>query len=111
MKHRLPHPARRGRSPLGLSLILVLMSLGSALCVRAAELKTATEPWVPLFNGQDLTGWKIVALTNPAPAVVEDGAVVLRQRINTKEHTFVASEREYARFHLGTRCQGRSRLQ
>ena len=53
-----------------------------------------------LFNGQDLTGWKIVALTNPAPAVVEDGAMVLRQRINTIEHTFVASEREYDDFIL-----------
>jgi hypothetical protein len=76
------------------------MLQGSALCLEAAELKTAAEPWVSLFNGRDLTGWKIVALTNPAPAVVEDGAMVLRQRINTKEHTFVASEHEYDDFIL-----------
>jgi hypothetical protein len=72
----------------------------SALCLGAAESKTNDAPWVSLFNGRDLTGWKIVALTNPAPAVVEDGAMVLRQRINTKEHTFVASEREYENFIL-----------
>ena len=66
----------------------------------AAEPKTAAEPWVSLFNGRDLTGWKIVALTNPAPAVVEDGVMVLRQRTNTIEHTFVASEREYDDFIL-----------
>ena len=75
--------------------LLAVGLLASALCLRAADPNTADEPWVPLFNGRDLTGWKIVALTNPAPAVVEDGAMVLRQRINTTEHTFVASEREY----------------
>ena len=66
------------------------VSLGSALCLGAAESKIADEPLVSLFNGQDLTGWKIVALTNPAPVLVEDGAMVLRQRNNTVEHTFAA---------------------
>jgi len=37
--------------------------------------------------------------------VVEDGAMVLRQRINTKEHTFVASEREYQDFILELEVQ------
>jgi hypothetical protein len=85
------------RSP-GSAQNLILASL--ALSLGAAEPKPADGPWVSLFNGQDLTGWKIVALTNPAPAVVEDGAMVLRQRINTREHTFVASEREYDDFIL-----------
>ncbi|MCX6930015.1 MAG: DUF1080 domain-containing protein, partial [Verrucomicrobia bacterium] len=80
--------------------LLAVGLLGSALCLGAAEPKTAAEPWVSLFNRQDLTGWKIVALTNPASAVVEDGAMVLRQRINTVEHTFVASERAYDDFIL-----------
>jgi hypothetical protein len=57
-------------------------------------------PWLPLLNGRDLGGWKVVALTNPAPAVVEDGAIVLRQRVNTVEHTFLASDREYDDFIL-----------
>ena len=84
----------------GLAQAVALVSLSSALCLGAAEPKTADAPWVSLFNGRDLTGWKIVALTNPAPAVVEDGAMVLRQRLNTVEHTFVASEREYDDFIL-----------
>ena len=60
----------------------------------------ADTPWVTLFNGTDLTGWKIVALTNPAPAVIEDGAMLLRQRTNTLEHTFVATEKKYRDFIL-----------
>jgi hypothetical protein len=80
--------------------LLAVGLLGSALCLGAAEPKTAAEPWVSLFNGRDLAGWIIVALTNPAPAVVKDGAMVLRQRSNTIEHTFVASERKYDDFIL-----------
>jgi hypothetical protein len=93
-------PIKRERWSLKVIQTMALVSLGSALCLGAAEPKAAAEPWVSLFNGRDLTGWKMVALTNPAPAVVEDGAMVLRQRINTIEHTFVASEREYDDFIL-----------
>ncbi len=57
-------------------------------------------PWVSLFNGTDLDGWRIVALADPAPAVVEGGAMVLRQRENTVEHTFVTSEKKYRNFIL-----------
>ena len=81
-------------------LLLAVGLLTSSLCLTAAESNTAAAPWVSLFNGRDFTGWKIVALTNPAPAVVEDGVMVLRQRSNTVEHTFVASEREYDDFIL-----------
>ena len=79
---------------------LALVSLSSALCLGAAESKPAAEPWVSLFNGFDFTGWKIVALLNPAPAVVEDGAMVLRQRRNTTEHTFVTSRQKFSDFIL-----------
>ena len=75
--------------------ILLGLSLALTLSVRAED-----APWVTLFNGHDLTGWKIVALTNPAPAVVEDGAMVLRQRPGTIEHTFVTSEKKYGDFIL-----------
>ena len=56
--------------------------------------------WRSLFNGESLDGWKIVALRDPAPAIVEDGVMVLRQRINTVEHTFVTSEEKYGDFIL-----------
>lgn len=74
--------------------------LVSASCLVSAETETKTVPWVSLFNGRDLTGWEIVSLTDPAPAVVEDGVMVLRQRINTKEHTFVTSVQDYKDFIL-----------
>jgi Domain of Unknown Function (DUF1080) len=61
---------------------------------------SATEPWVSIFNGKDLSGWKVIALENPAPAAIEDGELVLRQRIKTKEHTFVATQAEYGNFIL-----------
>lgn len=57
-------------------------------------------PWKSLFNSTDLDGWKIVARSDPAPAVVEEGVMVLRQRINTAEHTFVTSEKKYGDFIL-----------
>jgi hypothetical protein len=75
--------------------ILLLLVLAFPLAGRAAD-----APWITLFNGHDFTGWKIVALTNPAPAVVEDGAMLLRQRTNTIEHTFVTSEQKYGDFIL-----------
>ena len=78
--------------------LVVFASLNSSLCQGAAEPTPAAEPWVSLFNGFDFTGWKIVALSSPAPAVVEDGAMVLRQRRNTTEHTFVASRQKYSDF-------------
>ena len=74
--------------------IQILLLLFSA-SVRAEEV-----PWIALFNGTNFAGWKLVALTNPAPAVVEDGAMVLRQRTNTVEHTFVASVEKYRDFIL-----------
>jgi glucose/arabinose dehydrogenase len=74
---------------------LLLLSLALTLSARAAD-----APWISLFNGRDLTGWKIVAKSDPANAVVEDGVMVLRQRPNTIEHTFVTSEKKYGDFIL-----------
>ncbi len=78
-----------------LSMIVAYSIISSGSYVSGQE-----APWVNLFNGKDLEGWKIVARSDPAPAVVEDGAMVLRQRINTSEHTFVASEKKYRDFIL-----------
>ncbi len=60
----------------------------------------AEAPWVSLFNGRDFTDWKMVGPANLAPAVVEDGAMVLRQRPKTPEHTFVTSQQSYSNFIL-----------
>jgi hypothetical protein len=74
---------------------ILLLALAASSIGRAAD-----APWTTLFNGTDLTGWRIVALTDAAPVIVEDGALVLRQRTNTVEHTFVATERTYGDFIL-----------
>jgi Domain of Unknown Function (DUF1080) len=79
---------------------LAFASLGLAGCMSAEEAKKSDEPWVSLFNGRDLSGWKRIALADPGPVVVEDGEMVLRQRVNTKEHSFVASELDYEDFIL-----------
>lgn len=68
------------------------------ILVRAQS--PANPPWISLFNGQNYTGWKIVGPANLAPAEIEDGAMLLRQRINTAEHTFVSSKEKYGDFIL-----------
>lgn len=78
-----------------MQILRLLVPLALPLLALAEE-----APWVSLFNGADLSGWKIVALKDPASVVVEDGAMVLRQRINTIEHTFIATEARYGDFIL-----------
>jgi len=65
--------------------ILVKKRMLLLLLLLSASAQAVEVPWITLFNGVDLTGWKIVALTNPATAVIEDGAMVLRQRANTTD--------------------------
>jgi len=57
-------------------------------------------PFTELFNGRDLTGWNLVGPSELAPVVVEHGEVVLRQRRNTPEHTFLATQQRYGDFIL-----------
>lgn len=85
--------------PLFLSLLAACL-LTPAADLHSAEPQATAVPWVSLFNGKDLSGWKIVALANRGTAVVEDGELLLRQQINTPEHTFVVSENAYQDFIL-----------
>jgi Domain of Unknown Function (DUF1080) len=86
-----------------LPLLFVFPSIGCLAVtypLRAAESTHVAIPWVSLFNGRDLSGWKMIALNDPASAEIEDGMMVLRQRPNTAEHTFLASEASYGDFIL-----------
>ena len=76
------------------STLLALLLLG-ILSGHAAD-----TPWIWLFNGTNLSGWKIVGPTNPAPVEVADGMIVLRQRNQTFEHTFLATENNYTNYIL-----------
>ena len=75
--------------------ILLCLPLCLTLSVRAGQ-----APWVSLFNGRDYSGWKLVGPANLAPAEIVEGAMVLRQRVNTAEHTFVVCERTFRDFIL-----------
>ncbi len=71
------------------------------LAVTAAHAQSpAAAPWVSLFNGKNYSGWKLLGPKNLAPAEIEDGAMLLRQRTNTVEHTFVTSTKKYGDFIL-----------
>ncbi|RXK56328.1 DUF1080 domain-containing protein [Oleiharenicola lentus] len=56
--------------------------------------------WQQLFNRADLTGWNIIGPAELAPIVVERGEIVLRQRRNTPEHTFLVTQQRYGDFIL-----------
>ena len=77
------------------AMLSMLFAIAGCLPAVAAD-----PPWVTLFNGHDFTGWEIVALSDPAPTMVVDGQMVLRQRIDTKQHTFVRSAEKYRDFIL-----------
>lgn len=57
-------------------------------------------PWISLLNGRDLSGWNIVGPAALAPIVAENKEIVLRQRRNTPEHTFLATQQRYSDFIL-----------
>jgi hypothetical protein len=54
-------------------------------------------PWEPLFNGKDLTGWKV--LNGTAPYVVTDGAIVGTATAGSP-NSFLATEKTYGDFIL-----------
>ncbi len=63
----------------------------------------AKEPWISLFNGQNLGGWSIVG--SDAKAWVEDSAIVCHMVCNTPEHTFVRTNGKYGDFIFETDCK------
>src|SRR3954462_4702393 len=54
-------------------------------------------PWEKLFNGKDLSGWKV--LNGKAPYVVKDGAIVGTAAPDTP-NTFLATEKTFGDFIL-----------
>jgi hypothetical protein len=52
-------------------------------------------PWEPLFNGKDLSGWKV--LNGTAPYTVVDGAIV-GSTVAGSPNSFLATEREFGDF-------------
>ena len=72
-----------------------LFVLVSVLGVRAGEAKNREDGFVPLFNGQDLSGWKQFAGKDKT-WIVEDGAIVCLGNGGG----WLGTERDYADFEL-----------
>jgi len=54
--------------------------------------------WESLFNGKDLTHWKLVGANGVAE--IKDSAITCHMTSNTKEHTFVCTEEKFDNFIL-----------
>ena len=66
-----------------------------AFVVGLAAARLAAGPWEPLFNGSDLTGWKVVNGT--APYVVADGAIT-GTTVTGSPNSFLVTEKTYGDF-------------
>ncbi len=65
--------------------------LGSSLSIA----QLIAGPWEPLFNGKDLSGWKI--LNGHAPYTVKDGAIV-GTTVADSPNSFLGTEKSYGDF-------------
>lgn len=74
---------------------LAVLSLGLALA--RLSLPASAGEWQPLFNGQDLSGWKLV--NGQAPFTVENGMIVGTTVVGSP-NSFLATEKSYGDFIL-----------
>jgi hypothetical protein len=79
-------------------------SILGALLASALSTVAAEAPWRDLFNGRDLTGWKIVSGKPAARAYVESGEMVGHMVRGTPEHTFFCTEEKFDDFILEVDC-------
>ncbi len=70
------------------------------LLIATLAAGAAEAPWRPLFNGRDLTGWKIVGATPKAGTYIDEGALTGHMLRGTPEHTFFATEESFGDFIL-----------
>ena len=83
--------------PLPRLLFLLLATAVAAFCADSP-------PWRDLFNGRDLTGWKIAGPAVKASAVVQAGELVGHMVRGTPEHTFFCTEESFGDFILEVDC-------
>lgn len=76
---------------------LALIVVSFALCSMSGD-KTDKTPWRYIFNGVDLTDWKLVGSNGIAE--IKDSAIYCHMTANTKEHTFVCTREKYKDFIL-----------
>ena len=72
--------------------------LGFLFFLNLSAFSQSKANWENLFNGKDLTHWKIVG--SKGIAVVNDSAITCHMTANTTEHTFVCSKEKFGDFIL-----------
>jgi len=68
-------------------IVLLLLSIA---CTKQNKV---VEPWETLFNGTDMTGWKIIG--DKGNVWIEDSAFVAHCIFDTLQHTFICTEEKY----------------
>ncbi len=76
-----------------LSTVILLVATLFALATSAGAAEE--DGWIPLFNGKDLSGWKLKREGGPNGWTVSDGVYV-----NTPRSTDILTERQFTDFHL-----------
>ena len=84
---------------MNIKLFLICLTMLSVYNTDAQQ----SNKWKHLFNGKNLEGWSVIG--GAGKVEVEDGAIVLRQTANTKEHTFVHTKKKYKDFILEVDCR------
>ena len=76
---------------------LVISVIELMVCsISKGQQNKNTPPWKSLFNGKDLTGWKI--LNDKGNVYIEDGAIVGHPVANTTASTFICTKGNYGDF-------------
>lgn len=76
--------------------------LSSIFCI-CSSLAQSDDAWQTIFNGKNFDGWSIIG--GAGKVTIEDGAFELHQTANTKEHTFVKTNKKYKNFILEVDCK------
>jgi hypothetical protein len=67
------------------------------------NLLAQTPKLTPLFNGKNFEGWTIMG--GNATIKIEENAIKLNQKANTKEHTFLVTKKKFKDFILELDCK------
>jgi len=89
------------RRVLTMKFHLALLSLILVLAPGASAQSSAKKPWVPLFNGKDLTGWKN---NGEEKWVVEAGTILCESAAN--KYGYLTTEKSFRDFNLRLRFKG-----
>jgi len=87
------------RSIVCVTLAIMYVILGSTGTVRAADADNEDKDWTVLFDGKDLSAWRI---SRTAQWIVEDGAIVLKNRTDgtMRNVDYLWTKEKYADFIL-----------